>query len=390
MTTKAKNTTPGIRKRHGRSCGSRGGAACDCAGSYEVFVYSARDGKKIRKSFPSFAAAKAWRTDTASAVQRGTVRAVKPTTFRQAADAWLAGARDGSIRNRSGDRYKPSAIRSYEAALNGRLLPALGPRRLSEITRADVQAIADGMLAKGRDPSTIRNAIMPLRAIFKRAIRDGRVVVNPTSDLELPAVRGRRDRIAAPGEAVTLVGALVEGDRALWATAVYAGLRWGELAALRWEDVDLSKNVIRVERSWDDKAHEYVAAKSAAGQRTVPVTRVLREYLVAHRLRTGRRAGLVFGADGVLPVAYSTIRTRASKAWKDAKMPGITPHECRHTYASLMIGAGVNAKALSTYMGHANISITMDRYGHLMPGSEDEAAGMLDRYLTASSSEQKG
>jgi integrase len=48
-----------------------------------------------------------------------------------------------------------------------------------------------------------------------------------------------------------------------------------------------------------------------------------------------------------------------------------------------MIAAGVNAKALSTYMGHANISITLDRYGHLMPGNEEEAAGLLDAYLTA-------
>ena len=56
-------------------------------------------------------------------------------------------------------------------------------------------------------------------------------------------------------------------------------------------------------------------------------------------------------------------------------------HECRHTFASLMIAAGVNAKALSTFMGHANISITMDRYGHLMPGSEKEAASRLDDYL---------
>jgi integrase len=56
-------------------------------------------------------------------------------------------------------------------------------------------------------------------------------------------------------------------------------------------------------------------------------------------------------------------------------------HECRHTFASLMIAAGVNAKALSTYLGHASISITLDRYGHLMPGNEDEAAGLLDAYL---------
>jgi integrase len=58
-------------------------------------------------------------------------------------------------------------------------------------------------------------------------------------------------------------------------------------------------------------------------------------------------------------------------------------HECRHTFASLMIAAGVNAKALFPFMGHANISITLDRYGHLMPGTEAEAASLLDTYLTA-------
>ena len=72
---------------------------------------------------------------------------------------------------------------------------------------------------------------------------------------------------------------------------------------------------------------------------------------------------------------------RADDAWRAAKLERITLHEARHTYASLMIAAGVNAKALSSYMGHANISITLDRYGHLMPGNEAEAATLLDAAL---------
>lgn len=67
----------------------------------------------------------------------------------------------------------------------------------------------------------------------------------------------------------------------------------------------------------------------------------------------------------------------------EAGLDRITLHECRHTFASLMIAAGVNAKALSTFMGHANISITLDRYGHLIPGTEAEAAELLDAYLAA-------
>jgi integrase len=68
-----------------------------------------------------------------------------------------------------------------------------------------------------------------------------------------------------------------------------------------------------------------------------------------------------------------------------AKVEPATFHECRHGYASLMIAAGVNVKALSTFMGHANIRITLDQYGHLLPGAEDEAAGLLDAFLADSS-----
>jgi integrase len=81
------------------------------------------------------------------------------------------------------------------------------------------------------------------------------------------------------------------------------------------------------------------------------------------------------------PFAGEKLSERADEAWNAEGLNRITLHECRHTFASLMIAAGVNAKALSTFMGHANISITLDRYGHLMSGSEAEAAELLDTYL---------
>jgi integrase len=91
--------------------------------------------------------------------------------------------------------------------------------------------------------------------------------------------------------------------------------------------------------------------------------------------------GLVFGrADGA-PFNPRSVDRRVGRAWTAAGLDPIGLHEARHTFASLMIAAGVNAKALSTYMGHANIAITFDRYGHLMPGNETEAAGLLDAYL---------
>jgi integrase len=112
--------------------------------------------------------------------------------------------------------------------------------------------------------------------------------------VELPAVEGRRDRIASPAEAEQLLAALPEPDRAVYATAMYAGLRLGELRALRCEDIDLDRNVIRVERAWD-AIEGVIEPKSKAGRRTVPVPKALRAHLLRHQMATGRRAGLIFG-----------------------------------------------------------------------------------------------
>jgi integrase len=126
-----------------------------------------------------------------------------------------------------------------------------------------------------------------------------------------------------------------------------------------------------------------VAPKSKAGARRVPVPAALRAHLAPLKLASGADPdALVFGPRGA-PFSASSIGERAQRAWSDAELEPISLHECRHTFASLMIAAGVNAKALSTFMGHANISITLDRYGHLMPGAEDEAAGLMDAYLQA-------
>ncbi len=365
----------GIRQRHGNGC--KGGKACPCP--WRAEVYSVRDGTKIRKTFPTKAAAVAWRRDSLSAVQNGRMRAPTGQTLREAARAWQEGAESGVIRTRSGDPYKPGALRTYEKALRLRVLPKLGQRRLEAIARIDLQDIVDELLAEGVNASTIAGTLLPVRAIYRRAVSRGEAAVNPTTGLDVPAPRGGRDRIAPPDECSRLLAALAQGDRALWATAMFGGLRRGELMALRVEDVELGAGVIHVRRGWDVVAGE-IATKSGKDRR-VPIAAILRDYLDEHLLGLAWKDGLVFGATATSPFPLTSTNRRAVKAWGKAKLAPITLHECRHTFASLMIAAGVNAKALSTYMGHAAISITLDRYGHLMPGSEVEAAGMLDAYM---------
>src|SRR5688500_2198353 len=191
----------GIEVRHKKACASRDGGPCNCQPTYQASVWSARESKRIRKTFPTLAEARAWRSETQTGVRRGTLRAPEHTTVHEAADELIAGMKSGRVRTRSGDAYKPSATRSYEAALRDHIVPRLGRTRLGDVQHRDVQRIADDLLAEGRDPSTIRNALMPLRVIFRRAVEDGDLALNPCTHLRLPAVRGRRERIASPDEA---------------------------------------------------------------------------------------------------------------------------------------------------------------------------------------------
>jgi len=195
-------------------------------------------------------------------------------------------------------------------------------------------------------------------------------------------VRERRERVARPAEAEALLEALPADQRALWATALYAGLRRGELQALRWQNIDLERGVINVEHSWD-RCAGLIEPKSRSGVRRVPIPAALRTQLLAHRLRRGRpAAGFVFlAADHTRPFDSAWATAKARRAWQATGLTPIGLHECRHTYAAYAIAAGLNPKALSRYMGHSSITVTLDRYGHLMPGNEAEAASMLDNYL---------
>jgi integrase len=382
----------GIEERHSRSCRTRKGGRCDCEPTYRVRIrLQGRD--PITRAFTSPAEAKGWRKDAMLALRRGRdVDQGGRKTLRTVAAEWLQAAEAGTVRARGGDAYKPSAIRSYERTLRLRVygpdapLAWLGDEPIEDIRRADLQELVDHLTDRIA-AKTIEATVIPLKAVFRREIERDRLKVNPTVGLKLPRGEQARDRIADPVEARALLAALPDDDRAVWATAMYAGLRRGELRALRVRNIDLDANVIRVERGWDDKEGE-IPTKGRR-RRKVPIPAALREPLLAHLMRTGRRgdpSALVFGSTAAEPFAPKDLTRRADTAW--AKLERITLHECRHTFASYMIAAGVNAKALSTFMGHASITITLDRYGHLFPGAEDEAAGLLDTYLTRTTGSQ--
>lgn len=367
----------GIEVRHAK----------DGTPSFRGHVWSATDSRRIRGPwFPTITQARNWRQDALVAVRKGTLRAPVALTVREAAEAFIAGTRDGSVLDRAGERYKPSSIRNYEGWLDRYVLPTLGPRRVGDVRRADVQDLVDQLVGSGLAGSTVRNALDPLRRIMDRALKRDLIAVDPTDGIDWPATSRTRDRTATPAEAQALIAALPGEDRALWATAMYAGLRAGELRALRVENVDLDAGVIHVMAGWDDEEGE-IAVKSRSGVRAVPIIAELRSLLAQHLMLTGRRGkpgALVFGRTDIDPFLRSTPRARARKAWKRASLEPITMHECRHTYASTMIAAGVDPGEVMRRMGHSTVTMTLDRYTHGLKGNEQDTAAKLQAFIERS------
>lgn len=402
----SRKATPGIVERHARSCAARTaaarreGARCNCTPTFEAWTWSPRDGRKIRRSFPTQSAAKSWRRDAASDVARGKMRAPTSATIADEARSWIDRLDRGDIRTRSGRPYKPSVARLYRRDLERFVLPALGGIRVSQLRRRDVQELlVDELAAQGFSGSRIRDVLNALRAVLRRPLKNDELQANPVDDhLDLPPDSEPRDRAASPQEAAALLNALPEEDAALWATAFYAGLRRGELRGLRDEDVDLERNLIHVRHGWDDYEGE-IAPKSKKGARDVPIAGALRVYLLRHRARTGRRGSdLFFGRTGCDAFTPTHIRKRALRAWAATAvgcfLRGESPpvelvpiglHECRHTYVSLMVAAGRSLEEIGDYVGHSSAYMT-DRYRHLLDGARSEAAAALDALLTADAS----
>lgn len=331
----------------------------------------------------SLAEARSWRVDAQARLQAGTLSAITGPTLAEAASEFIDGIKAGTIRQKGGHVYKPSTVRGYERDLSKRALPELGAKRLSRLQRPELQRWVDGLRASERSASTIRNIVAALRALVGYGELRGWVHINPCKGLRIPAGERARDRIASPSEAAALIASIQPKDQAALGLAVYAGLRLGELLALDVSAIDLEGGWIHVRRSWDKGVKQFVATKSRK-PRKVPIIEKLNVLLASHFVLLDHPdEGLLFPSakDPAWPTDPGILRRRVHKHWDDAGLDRLGFHEARHTFASIGIAAGLNAKTLSTYLGHATITITLDRYGHLMPGSEVEPRALMDAYL---------
>lgn len=286
---------------------------------------------------------------------------VGPTTtgvpFREAAEHWLQhGEHERGL--------KPSTLVDYRSTVTAHLLPTFGDLPLEGVTQALIDRWRRSLLAEKRlSPRTVNKALTVLHGIMERARRVWRLSANPAADVERARQQYSGDfDFFSTDEVKQLVhSAATTQDGAMYLTASFAGLRRGELVALRWRDVDFPAESIRVRGSF---SHGHVVSPKSGKVRTVPMVPAVAEALTRLRDReyfTGSD-DLVFPSSSGGHIDASALRRRYVRALRGASLRPLRFHDLRHTFGSLAINRA-SIVQVQAWMGHADIDTTM-RYLH--------------------------
>jgi integrase len=302
-------------------------------------------------------------------------------TVESIGDEWMAGVIAGRIGRRKGrgKPYTTTTVRDYTRSYRNFLRPEFGPFPADDIGEVEWQMWVDRLSREGLSRSRITTHVAVASAIYAWATAPSRRLAerNPLRLVELPPTDEKpRLRVAFAPEAEQLLDALRAEDAVPYAIAFYAGLRRAEIARLEWPDVLEGRRIgprLLVSR-----------AKSEAGrERRPPIAEPLRGILTAAWLRQGWPPA---GSVPETSVMSGKLAERATAAWSACGLRRITLHECRHTYASLLMAAGYTLKELMEFMGHADLQM-VNRYVKLLPQpGEEDLSERLDDYLRRSRS----
>lgn len=272
-----------------------------------------------------------------------------------------------------------SHYRTLESSWRTHVQPIWAMRDIAGITTIEVEAWITAMARRGHGTTTIRRAHAVLSGILSDAVKAHRLVINPAPGVEnLPRRVARRHCYLTASDVHAL--AVEAGEhRVLVLLLAFCGLRWGEAIALRVGDVDfLRRRVLVSINAVEIGGRHQVGPTKERRARSVPVP----EFLLGDlsRLCVGKaRDALIFPGpdDGYLP------RPRSSTGWfaaalRRAGLPTITPHDLRHTCASLAVSAGANVLALQRMLGHRSAKVTLDVYADLFDSDLDDVASNLD------------
>ena len=354
--------------------------------SGEWWIFINHKGKRASKLIGSRKAAKetAGKIEKEIALERfnlDTPVGLRPITFRQYAEKWLA----GHVRT----NLKESSCVGYKRLLVNHIYPAIGDRSLSEITREEIKNLCYRKKESGLSARSVQYIAVTITTIFNHAREDGIVTINPAERhgrfIKAEHRRGNVEFLTSDEAKLLLETARQQYPRyfPLFLTALRTGIRKGEVAALQWGDIDWNGKFIEVRRNaWEGRITTPKNGKSRRVDMSDQLCRVLSEHrrnMSAEALREGRAMPeYVFNSELGPRYSGGRIWEVFARCLKKAGMRHVPFHALRHSFASMLIANGEPLAYVKDQLGHSSIQMTVDIYGHLVPGANRQAVNRLD------------
>src|SRR6516164_2548352 len=339
-----------------------------------------------------------------AAMSAGTYIVPSKATLAAYLEIWLADIRS---------RVSPKTHLRYSELARKNIAPLLGNTLLKDLQPAAISHAYTSLLESGHrkggglSAGTVRHAHRMLKQALAQAVRwggDWAISRNPCDAVKPPKAAPAKMHVHDVAQTVELLDAL-RNNRLFPAVllAALCGLRRGEIAALRWGQVDLNAGSIAIVQSAEQTGTtvRYKEPKTGSG-RTLALSPTLVDELRAHRLRQAEellRLGIkvtdetfVCAREDGLPLQPQTLTQEWKRLVAKTGLPRIRFHDLRHSHATHMLASGVHPKIASERLGHSKVGITLDLYSHVLPGMQDEADAKGDAALQAAGNkrERKG
>jgi integrase len=341
--------------------------------------YRGPDGRERSRTFAKRADAERWIATSSADLIRG--EWTDPKLGRMTFAEWVRRWEKTIVEVRPTTR----ALNLYIATRY--LLPRFGTWPLSRITTSDVKTMLAEEMAEGRlSASAVRRQVLVLSVILKAAVQDGRIARNPCAGVKLAQESARPMRFLTAEQLVGIADVAGPHYRPMILTAGLIGLRFGELAGLRVEKVNLLGRSVRVDEQVLEVNGKLSVGppKTRAGIRTVTIPAALADVLAEHfGTAAVQRSGLAFPS----PTGVLLRRSNFRRVWRractaagfdDGPLDGLVFHELRDTAVALAVREGAHPLAIKERLGHASIRTTMDVYGGLFPSLDEAIAQGLD------------
>ena len=293
---------------------------------------------------------------------------------------------------------RPGSFKQYCQITNDYIILELGKIRLINLGSEQIQHHYNNLIGEDIGLRTIELTHAVLRGCLNHAVKLNILSRNPTIATIPPKPRSSEKTVLDGSQIQTLMivaQTLQPMNAPLYQLALSTGMRVGEILGLKWGDIEFGRKTLNIKRQLSrdsERGFYFPPPKTKAGIRSVSLGQGITSVLLDHKQRQLHRqmnflpkwveTDLVFTEDDGSPIRYKKLTYHFKNLLRDAGLPKMRFHDLRHTAATQMLVNGVDILTVSKRLGHSKSSITLDVYGHMIPGLQEKAASIMDEITT--------